>query len=115
MHKKTTTALEIACQLDSEFFKANPEKSEYRRKAVPGEVPRTLRKLRIREVLVHQIADGIRLRGFVNASGAVVAQGMDFDHQLISSPAGMEVVKDVVRAMGETFPIATSSKKEFRP
>jgi hypothetical protein len=115
MRNKATTSLDLACQLDSEFFKANLDKSEYRRKALPGEVPRKLRKLRIREVLVHQIADGIRLRGFVNASGAVVAQGMDFDHQLISSRTGMEAVNLVLRAVGETFPIATSGKKEFRP
>jgi hypothetical protein len=115
MRKKSSTSLNLACQLDSEFFKANPDKSKYRRKALPGEIPRTLRKLCIREVLVHQIADGIRLRGFVNASGFVVAQGVDFDQRLISSATGMETVKFVVRAVSETFPIATSGKTEFRP
>jgi hypothetical protein len=115
MRQKTTTSLDLACQLDSDFFKANPDKSEYRRKAVPGEVPEALRKLRIREVLVHQIADGIRLRGFVNASRFVVANGVDFSHQLISSATGTETINLVLRAVGETFPIATSGKTEFKP
>jgi hypothetical protein len=105
-----TTALDFACQLDDEFFKSNPQKSEYRRNVVSGEVPRPLRKQGIREVLVVHLAQGFFLRGFMNEHGHVVAQSVYFDYRFFSSDDGMRQVQSVLQAISETFPLASPDR-----
>ncbi len=110
MHTAKSTSLDLICQLDGDFYKANPGKSEYRRKVFSAELPRALRGLRIRDVQVVQLAEGIFLRGLLNEHGRVVAQSVYFDYRLFSSAEGKRQVKSVLRTIGKTFPLAAAGK-----
>jgi hypothetical protein len=104
-------SIEKICQRDYAFFKLHPHAATHHRRAYPDEIPRALRGLQIREVLVVWIADGIRLRGFIDASGRVVAQGLDCDNPILASAGGPELVKSLIRYLSRTPPPATPDKK----
>jgi hypothetical protein len=104
-------SIEQICQRDNAFFKLHPHAATHRRRAYPDEIPRALRGLHIREVLVVWIADGIRLRGFIDAFGRVVGQGLDCDNPILTSAGGPELVKSLLQHVTTTFPLAAPVKK----
>jgi hypothetical protein len=76
---KRLAADKTAAKIDQAFFKSHRDQISYRRKVVPAEVPRTLRKLDVRSVQVYRIEDGIIFRLFIDANGRAVGHSTSID------------------------------------
>ena len=104
----TRCGLQAAEENDHAFFETHPHVQKYRRKAIPGEEPQSLRSSSIREVLVRRMADGIYLRLFIDARGHMVRPLLFFGKELLLTAAGRERAKlslmlfDSVASLGTT-------------
>ena len=81
---KASRQAEAAFASDNAWFRDNPERSRLRRKIKPGELPRTLRKMGVAEVLIERASPSSFVRTFFDEQGRPVAAGFaPYDEEIV--------------------------------
>jgi hypothetical protein len=75
--QKASGAFDAAIKCDCAWFQSNPAKIRLRRKVTTRELPRSLRRLGIAEVVIERAGPAHFVRTFLNANGRTVASGFD--------------------------------------
>jgi hypothetical protein len=75
--QKASRAFEAAIKRDCAWFQSNPARTRLRRKVTGRELPRSLRRLGIAEVVIERAGPAHFVRTFLNANGRTVASGFD--------------------------------------
>jgi hypothetical protein len=88
--------------VDKEFFETHPNQRSYRRKVIRGELPSSLRRLRVVIVHVSLLQEDVFWKLFIGVNGSAVGQVLSINDEKISTAARRRMAR-FCRAMFDAF------------